>query len=481
MHHLSALKIMIRGCALLVTLMLWGVSPLEAAPQATDRPAPSIDQLEAEIQKLSAKFNEISYKLERMNDSNAAQFREFEWKAVFAERTLYVIAALMAMIQVLMIVMDRKIAENITLVNDIIRIGRDTARTAASSVEKNVRTQLETLDHETARFLSNFANRDDRTIISRQGNRDKTLRLIKKFNRTSDSNSILVKPLPISPQCKFIESMGLYLEQDFEGAIEILTGISVTSEADLDLRIRSLYWIGYECNNLGQFDKAETTFERAIQLAAGGRQIELRRMLLETRLFNSEKYKAKELSSKAEQLVRDADYLLAKQEISQETVDMSRITHSNILYVCALNEMKINHEAEAKNYLHNALNPLKSIRTENFLSERDYVFICIALGINSEECQETLRKRIRPSAEQEFLNRIEPRSKVTSSAVSLVCCKEVSSLSDHVPSTLARTTSMLNSVHDKVYVYSPIQKRNVMRSELFEELEAIVKQGLPRL
>ena len=183
---------------------------------------------------------------------------------------------------------------------------RDTLRSAKTAndvtltaVRNRVTARAEELEQEVAAFLRPYANRDNRDLVNNIDKRDRLRMLIYKLKDLEHLNNILDWPVKFGPNTHFLQALNYYIEELFDMMIETLQVLVERTDVPVptDLKIRSQYWIAYEQINIGEFSKAELSFESAISTAEQSRAsieriLELKRLRIESMLFNTKSYRA---------------------------------------------------------------------------------------------------------------------------------------------------------------------------------------------
>lgn len=124
----------------------------------------------------------------------------------------------------------------------------------------------------------------------------------------------------------------------------MLQSVALREDTPNPLKSLAWYWIGYEHNNLAEFEDARISFERALETTEGARRYELSRILLESRFFNKNKESTEVLIPYFETLLKSIE----SEKVDEEFEENKRkilITIGNVYYQFG-NELKKNGKNE---------------------------------------------------------------------------------------------------------------------------------------
>ena len=372
--------------------------------------------------------------------------------------------------------------KTMNLVNDTLQLAKRASEYAVNALERRVRMLFGELDKETAKLFVKFANRDNRDIVNKLEHRDELRKLLSKLEEFEHSNALLEEPIPLSPNCEFLKALQYYLEVQFDLTIETLQNIINRQDVTMDLRIRCYFWIGYEQNNIGNFEAAEQNFRSAIDLANGASQenraLLLERLLIETMLFDTRRYRASDLINDVDRLIKDYQSIDFGED---EGLNLIHLTKGNILYASAMESYNNGEAEEARNYLRQAIEvwlPLVEIGREEAI--REYAFACLALEEDVDGARTLLKDKVTGWAEQQVRDRIGARHKAFHS-VTLLMIAIAFNDEDLITSLDWGIQRLIGEVHPRALIYSPLRKRNVSRKDFASDVKSIQRAGLPNI
>jgi tetratricopeptide (TPR) repeat protein len=361
--------------------------------------------------------------------------------------------------------------DTLTLVNDTLRLAKDASDRAANIIQRRADELLLDLDSK-SRTLVNIAYSDDRGLVTNPKRRSQVGSLASKIHGFENNRFILPVDVALTPACQFIRGLDFHLKQQFDDAFEAWDAVTKAKSVDASDQLKSLawYWIGYENNNIGNFDEAETNFSHAEMFESGPRRFELQRIRVESRFFNVKAGLAVK-SIPSIKGILDAVSSDNSDQVNKHKISVIR-TYGNIL-------LQAGREESAKE------------NKTKFFKEAEAVFQQIArvegkwaaFGLGQalwyqgrlEDANEYLRIA-RRAAQQEDVDRIEPRTKVLARTTELVCCVLIDEFGRDAPAVYGNLINALGMVEDTLTVYSQIQKRNVYKDQFEGDLKEFAKE-----
>jgi tetratricopeptide (TPR) repeat protein len=365
--------------------------------------------------------------------------------------------------------------ETLDLVNGTLGLAKDASDRAANAIQRKAEASLVEIDRAARRLISQVPEQDDRAIVSEQIRRSEVISLAHKIAGFEVNRFILPTDLPLTPACLFIRGMQFHLEQRFEEALDCWDGVALDSRTEDRLRSTAWYWIGYERNNLGQFAAAEQSFDQARSTASGARLYELRRIQLESRFFNKSKESAADLIGPYEDLLR-----AVAQEGSDEHIEAVRVkilaTLGNVQHRAGEDALEAGNMAVAAVHFRAAL---KAFEHAEAAKDRWAGFGLAEAAFRLQDLDRAyslFRGPVRRRAVDEYLNRVEPRTRVLARTTELLCCIRVPDLEDEVPTTFNNVVEALGQVDERLTVYSQIQRRNITIAEFRQDLASLAPE-----
>lgn len=361
--------------------------------------------------------------------------------------------------------------QTLELVNSTLSLARDASQRAADEMVRRATTARDDLDREARGLLAEVAGQDDRALIADPDRRSRLRTLAQKIAGFESSQLWLPVDVQLRPPAIFIRGMDFHLGQQFADAIAYWERVALHEDAPDDLRTLAWYWVGYEHNNLRDFDHAHQDFENALRLASGARRFEIQRMLLETRLFNKGKEQASNLIEPLEQLV--ASMVGADEEIQSRRI-RTLVTLGNTCYAAALDASD---GAESVGYMQKAADAYGKASDRDKWATFGLAQARDALAPPGEPDPEVERmfRESRTNAEDEFTRREEPRTKVLARTTELICCICVPEFRREARAIYSDLLDKLGNVDGRLTVYSQIQKRNVAQAEFRQDLTGLMK------
>jgi len=362
------------------------------------------------------------------------------------------------------------------LVNQTLELAKDASERAATIIQKRAIKLRDELNSEAKVMLTEASTKDERFLISNSERRSDLTTLANKINNFEINSFTFPEELELNADCQFIRGMDFHVKQQFKDALRVWYNVALDDSASSDRRSLAWYWIGYEQNNLGDFDKAEESFRNAEKFAAGDRLYELRRIRLESRFFNKKIASAEsilpELAALSDEL--DNPHQMSAEILKQR--DKVYTTYANVLFEAGHVETdpqkKEAHYRLAKEKFEAIVNrKIGDIKWARFGLGQ----ILFVTGF-TEEAAKILAGPARKDAQDEYIARVEPRTKVLARSTELICCTLVATLKHEVRSVHGDLIGALGNVDDRLTVYSQFQKRNVSKDDFKLDLDGFLKQ-----
>jgi tetratricopeptide (TPR) repeat protein len=188
-----------------------------------------------------------------------------------------------------------KVSANIDLVNTSLTISNETLDQAAKANFKQAQRMRREIDQAAREFI--HEKHSDRNIIRTIG--DKSI-LVGLYERIQNYKSFTlqfddeekIKSLDLTTCCFFIMGLEHNFRQNYDiSAQNLKLGSNLVDEGDVGdaIQFKCLYWLAMVLNNSGQFPEAEAAMSRALAIPdlAFRRRIEAKRLMLESRFFNT--------------------------------------------------------------------------------------------------------------------------------------------------------------------------------------------------
>ncbi len=346
------------------------------------------------------------------------------------------------------------------LVNDTLRLAKSASEGTVKAAFNRVTTRANDLEQDAATFLRPYANRDNRDFVNDINQRDRLRKLIDKLKDLEQVNNTLEAPIKFGPNTAFLKALEYYIEKHFDETIETLQILADRTDVPMDLKIRAQYWIAYEQNNIGEFAKAELSFESAISTAEQTRApieriLELKRLHIELMLFNTKTYKAADLIDNINELIRQTG------TVDDPTVkSLLALTKCNVLYAAAMDAHAggKGNIAQAVAYMREAkklMEPLASLdRPEQGkeFAQRDWGLISVLLREDEERAKALLYKEVRNWARNQVANRMGTHHKAAFTALQLICLAATDPKDPRIAPLDIQITRLIGEVHDRVRI-----------------------------
>ena len=356
------------------------------------------------------------------------------------------------------------------LVNATLRLAKDASERAAKAVEDRAKSNLLKLDIDSKDLVAKVPAQDDRKLVSDPALRATLKSLAQRIEGFEINRLMLPEEMLLPSECLFVRGMNFHLEQQFDDAFDAWKQVTHRNETPPLLRSLAWYWIGYEQNNLGRFDQASVSFQRALETAVGVRKFELHRILIETRFFEKLPH---------ESLLKSLKALLGSiEKNTDEGIDVVRNrilgTIGNI-YLEAGNQLRRTGQDEASKveYQQAEHHFVQAVDQDKWalFGHAEALF-----WTGDERAQQIFEDQIRQRAIDEAVNREEPRTKVLAKTTELICCIRVPELRPEVPAIHSQVAEALGRVEGRLTVYSQVQRRNVTKEQFRKDLQELMQE-----
>jgi tetratricopeptide (TPR) repeat protein len=212
--------------------------------------------------------------------------------------------------------------ETLTLVNDTLRLAKEASERAEKAIEEKAAERLKEIDRDAKEVLSEALDRGDFKVVVRDPWTEERLNDVAERVRGIEGFAD-AHGLELSPDCLFAKGLDRHLNSAPESAIDSWCKAAERA-ANTELAALARFWVGYERNNIGQFQKAAKAFRLARELHMSDKDqaqyYELSRMEIQSRFFDTAKENFRALAERrgiVEEFVVGLDRLL-------ESLDPSR-------------------------------------------------------------------------------------------------------------------------------------------------------------
>jgi tetratricopeptide (TPR) repeat protein len=361
--------------------------------------------------------------------------------------------------------------QTLSLVNETLELERIASQRAASAVEQKAREQLTTLDRSAKNLLSRVPTDDDHALVTDLAIRADLSSLARKI--ASFANALLPVDVPLTPHCQFIRGMQLHLDQHYDDAFDEWDAVTFAPETDLDLRSLTWYWIGRERGNLGQFTEAGRAFEQSLKDAPEARRYELQRLMLEMEFFNAGSYEPPQLIEQMQRLITVTG--AAETDAAERALPHMRAVLGNMHHEVALEYREAGQLADARHHFEQCKALFVEIRHEK------WALFGLAEALwwldEREEAEELFANEARSFAQDEYIHRIEFRTKVLARSAELICCARASALRGEADHVFHDVLDALGRVDARMTIYSEVQRRNVDKTTFLADMQKVLGQA----
>jgi tetratricopeptide (TPR) repeat protein len=358
----------------------------------------------------------------------------------------------------------------LNLVNDTLALAKEASERAAHFIENKARLTLEELDKNAKLLIESVHKEDDRALVAAPKNRSELRSLAQKIAGFEINRFVLPINIELTSYCLFIRGLDFHLNQQFTEASKCWQSVALRVDTPNPLKSLAWYWIGYEHNNLAEFEDACISFERALETAEGARRYELKRILLESRFFNKSKESAEKLIPYFETLLNSIESEKGGEEF-EENKRKILVTMGNIYYQLGNELMKSGKNEEAQKKYQNANNCFEKAG-QNMWALFGFAETLYRQG--KKETAHPVFEKVRSEAIAEYIRREEPRSKVLARTTELICCIQLRKSNDEITGIYSQVIDALGQVNELLTVYSQMQRRNITKTEFKKDLEELM-------
>jgi cbb3-type cytochrome oxidase subunit 3 len=364
--------------------------------------------------------------------------------------------------------------DTLVLVNETLSLAKDASERASKSLEVKLDRRHDELEREAIDLIDESkAYRNYKVLVEDSNFRSNLQTLALEIAGLQNNQNILDKEVALHPHCCFIRGMEFHLNQHFKPAIKYWKQAKDHPKVNNALKIMTLFWIGYEQNNKGEFENAASNFELASSIATGAQCLELDRIRIESKFFHAEKFSTEQIIPEMEALYEQVKEKEASDEFQRAKSSIAG-TLGNMYYQLG-NELSSKNTQESVRYYRKAKETFAEAPIRNKWNWFGYGEACFKLG-EIDEAEECFLNRVKPEAEFEYSTRPEPRTKVLGQTTVLICSIRVPSLHENVTTLYNLIKTTLGSVDTHVTVYSQFQRRNVFKDVFLEQLNQIMME-----
>ena len=365
--------------------------------------------------------------------------------------------------------------ETLTLVNATLKLANEASLRASKALEDKLNRKHSALETEASELVEDSkAYKNFKVLVEDSRYRSNLQTLAIDIMGLQNNQELLDTDVILHPHCAFIRAMDFHLNQHVKPAIRYWKQVKAHPSASESLRIMALHWIGYEQNNIGDFEDAAENFEAAARLANGPLKHEIDRLKIESRFFNTSKYSA-------QSILPELLALQEKVELLEKSEEVKRI-RSGIAGTLGNIYLQIGNDLQAmkapseppKVYYEMAKAAFDSAPIKNKWIWFGYGEACYRLG-DRATAEEYFLTKVKPEAELEYSTRLEPRTKVLGQTTVLICSMLIESQHDNVAPLYNLIKATLSSVDTHVTVYSQFKRRNVFKKVFLDDLDEAMK------
>ncbi|MDI6751762.1 MAG: hypothetical protein QME07_02740 [bacterium] len=364
--------------------------------------------------------------------------------------------------------------ETLNLVNQTLELAKDASERASKSLEEKLNKQHGALEQESIDLIEESkAYKNFKILVEDLSFRSNLLTLASEIRGLQNNQNILEKEAILHPYCCFIRGMEFHLNQHFKPAIKYWKQAKDHKDSPKHLQIMALYWIGYEQNNLSEFENASSNFELASSIATGAMKFELERIKIESKFFDFPKFTPEKLLPEIESLYRSIKNETDSEEIQKFKSNIAG-TLGNIYYQLG-NELSVENNNLSTKYYEKAKSTFWEAPAKDKWIWFGYGESCYKLG-EYKEAEKYLLNKVKKEAEFEYSTRLEPRTKVLGQSTVLICSTIVKSLHKNVNTIYNLIKTTLGGVDERLTVYSQFQRRNVSKKRFLDDLDIIMEK-----
>lgn len=363
--------------------------------------------------------------------------------------------------------------QTLSLVNQTLELERVASQRAASAVERKAIDHRDALERAAKTLLSRVPSDDDHKLVTDEHLRGDLTSLARK---TSGFESALFSvDVPLGAHSRFVIGMQLHLDEHFEDAFDVWEDVALDDRTDPDLRSLTWYWIGRERANLGHYLDAERAFEQALKDAPDTRAYEIKRVLIEVEFFDAEDYDAADLIGKLERLIAATESV--DTDAAHRALPHMKSTLGNVHHEVALEHLERGERDQARAHFEASRDLFRAIAGEKW-AVLGFAEALWWLGGEERTKGEALFANDGLTfARNEYVHRVEYRSKVMARSAELLCCARATDLRPEVDHVFQDVLDALGHVDGRMTVYSELQRRNVPKAAFQQDMEKLVRQS----
>jgi tetratricopeptide (TPR) repeat protein len=370
--------------------------------------------------------------------------------------------------------------ETLELVNGTLALAESASRRAAEATVKKAKAKRNDLDKQARRLREDVKHRDDRVLVADPKIRERLTTLAEKIVGFENSQFILPEEITLTPPCRFIAAMAAHLKGQFDEAFDNWEAVALaTTDAAPELRSAARYWVGYELNNLGDFEAARDSFQLALDEVKTedplpvARVYDIRRIILETEFFAGED--ENKLIDTFEQLLGE---MRNEPQPNEELLEVLGKVASTLGNVCLVAAQKCPEPATNRPLYERAIVLFREFEDSTDWARFGLAEALYALPEHREEGVSLFRERVRKDAQNEFDRREETRSKFRARATELVACLRVPDFFDEITPVADRVRDALAPVEERLTVYWPPEHKNIPKATVRDvELPRLLKEA----
>lgn len=390
--------------------------------------------------------------------------------------------------------------DTLQLINNLLQITERAAAKAAGAQFDFLSRSIGTFDAQCQSLITEATKDDDRDIIAKPEYRERVRVLTKQIDsldnqiitynesvplqftempdgmQTSDTAGLskIWARLSLTGPCLFVRGLNHHLDQNFAAAIADWKS-SLSAKNATAVQIDANYWIGYVNNTLGNFDQAPPFLLAAASVASEQRKVELRRLELETRLFDLD------LAEVPQSLLDEGDRYyneLTVHRVTPRAISSFATTMGNISLIRQIRDdvsrgTPFALPEHSSNWFEKAIRAQSRSRWARFGLCQNLVFSGHQLDSNSRSAVED----VIGSVNREFQSRVEHRSKVLSKVTEYISLLMLGGGDKDRLSTIGGLIEHLTSDVIARTIYSQFRKQNVDKEVFLGEFEHLRKHG----
>jgi len=364
--------------------------------------------------------------------------------------------------------------ETLTLVNETLGLAKEASERAYKAIQEKLNKKHKTLEKEAIDLLEESkAYKNFKVLVENSTVRSNLLILASEIMSLQTNLGMLEKEPDLLPHCCFIRGMEFHLNQHFKSAIDYWKLAKDHENIPNPLRIISVYWIGYEQNNLAKYEDAALNFKLASDFATGAMKYELKRITIESKFFDSSKFTSEQILPEIKSLYDDIKNEIDSEEFKAVKSNVG-LTLGNIYYQLG-RELSESNSKKSIEYYKEAKKTFYKTPIKNKWIWFGYGESCYKLG-DYQTAENILSEKVKNEAEFEYSTRLEPRTKVLGQTTVLICSMRIKKFQSNVDTTYGLIKTILGSVDERLTIYSQLQSRNVLKKQFLVDLEKLMEE-----